>query len=462
MHQLQHVCAWNQLDPFNERLDELTKCALEEGEKPDEMPFLNLIRHAQPLLNYRVARAWSREVSKQVRGVPAFGPQSNKPDLPLNKKTPKITLGYLSNNFKNHPTAHLVQGMFQYHDRSQFHVFCYSYGKDDKSRYREKIKTSCDGFIDIREMSHFEAARQIHDHRVDILIDLVGYMTANRLSIPAMRPAPIQARWLGLAGTTGADFFDYLITDEVVAPKAHSPFYSEALVYMPDCYQINDNTQPIPDGGVTRRDAGLPEEGVVFCSFCSRYKYEPIMFRTWLRILDQVKGSVLWLLGGNVEAEKNLRQFAISNGVDSDRLIFAEKIQREAHLQRLQLADLALDTRIVNGAITTSDALWAGVPLVTLQGDHFASRMSSSILMAAQLPELITHTIKDYEDLSVSLARDPNRLNDIRLYLRRSRLTMPLFNTQRFVHNLESAFIEMCEIYNSGDEPRQIRVTERK
>jgi protein O-GlcNAc transferase len=163
-----------------------------------------------------------------------------------------------------------------------------------------------------------------------------------------------------------------------------------------------------------------------------------------------------------VEAEKNLRQFAISNGVDSDRLIFAEKIQREAHLQRLQLADLALDTRIVNGAITTSDALWAGVPLVTLQGDHFASRMSSSILMAAQLPELITHTIKDYEDLSVSLARDPNRLNDIRQYLRRSRLTMPLFNTKRFVHNLESAFLEMCEIYNSGDEPRQISVTERK
>lgn len=461
VHQLLHVCAWDQLGPFNERLDELTMRALEEGEKPDEMPFLNLIRHAQPLLNYRVASAWSREVSRKVGDVPAFYAIGKNQNQTLNRKTQKITLGYISNNFKNHPTAHLVQGMFQYHDRSQFNVFCYSYGKDDKSRFRDNIKTSCDRFIDIREMDHIEAARRINDDGVDILIDLVGYMAANRLNIPAMRPAPIQVRWLGMAGTTGADFFDYLITDQVVSPEAHSPFYSEALVYMPDCYQINDNAQPLPDGGITRRDAGLPEAGVVLCSFCSRYKYDPVMFRVWLRILDQVEGSVLWLLGGNVDAERNLRQFAASNGVNCNRLIFANKIQREAHLQRLQLADVALDTRIVNGAITTSDALWAGVPLVTLQGDHFASRMSSSILSAAQLAELVTYTIEDYEGLCVRLATEPHTLNEIRQHLRRNRLTMPLFDTQRFVQHLESVFLKMVEIYSAGDEPRLISFSKK-
>ena len=458
VHQLQHICAWHQIEPFNEKLDALTLQALEEGVKPDEMPFLNLIRHADVSLNYRVAKAWSKEIDRQVSSNIAFYPAGHEPKKNTKKNDQKIAIGYLSNNFRNHPTAHLVQGMFEHHDRSRFSVFCYSYGKDDKSSYREKIRTSCDRFIDIREMSHIEAARRIHDDGVDILIDLVGYMAANRLSIPAMRPAPIQVRWLGLAGTTGADFFDYLITDQVVSPDAHSHFYSESLVYMPDCYQINDNSQPIPDRGVTRHDVGLPEEGVVFCSFCSRYKYDPVMFRTWLRILDQVKGSVLWLIGGNWDAERNLREYAISNGLNSDRLIFARKIQREAHLQRLQLADLALDTRIVNGAITTSDALWAGVPLVTLQGDHFASRMSSSILSAAELPELVTFTLNDYEILAVRLAKQPDCLGKIRKKLQSNRFRLPLFDTQQFVRYLETAFMKMVEIYYKGQLPKQIRV----
>ena len=458
VHQLLDVCAWHQLDPLNEKLDVLTEHTLKNGEKPDEMPFLNLSRNADPSLNYNVARAWSREIERQFSGAQPFYPTGKHTPHDSKKEIQPIIIGYLSNNFKNHPTAHLVQGMFQHHDRKRFAAYCYSYGRDDKSSYRKKIMATCDRFVDISRSSHMEAAKQIYDDGVDILVDLVGYMKDNRLGIPAMRPAPIQVRWLGMAGTTGADFFDYLIADEIVAPPEHSSFYSEALVYLPHCYQINDNTQIFAEGGITRGDVGLPNEGIVFCSFCSRYKYDPVMFRTWMRILKQVKGSVLWLLGGNANAEKNLKQYAESSGIRPDRLIFAKKIPRDEHLQRLQLADIALDTRIVNGAITTSEALWAGVPLVTLQGNHFASRMSSSILSAAELHSLITTNLDDYEVLAVRLANQPNTLNELRKQMRLNRMCIPLFDTERFVRNIESAYLNMVEIYDSGKTPRPIRV----
>jgi protein O-GlcNAc transferase len=350
--------------------------------------------------------------------------------------------------------------MFRHHNREKFSVFCYSYGEDDQSSYREKIRAECDQFIDVRTLSHTDAARRIYDDGIDILVDLVGYMKAHRLCIPALRPAPVQVRWLGLAGTTGADFFDYLIADGTVAPENHAPFYSEALVHMPHCYQINDNTQAIPEKDLKRADAGLPADGFVFCSISTRYKFDPVMFDCWMKILKQVPGSVLWLLGGSAAAEKNLMQAAESRGISCNRLVFAKKIPREDHLARLRLADLALDTRIVNGAITTSDALWSGVPVLTLQGSHFASRMSSSILSAAGLPEMVTHSLDDYETLGVRLAGETGELNAIRQRLVRNRLCVPLFDTALFVRNLEIAFEKMWDVYRSGDTPRPIRVGE--
>jgi len=369
-------------------------------------------------------------------------------------------VGYLSNNFKNHPTAHLIQGMFRHHNREKFDVFCYSYGEDDKSSYREKIKTECDRFIDVRTLSHAEAAKRIYDDQVDILVDLVGYMKANRLCIPALRPAPVQARWLGMAGTTGADFFDYLITDSIVTPQDHAPFYSETLVYMPHCYQINDNTRAIPNRDLKKADLGLPEDGFIFCSFNTRYKFDPVMFSCWMTILKQVPESVLWVLGGSKTAEKNLRQEAESRGVSCDRLVFAKKLPKDDHMARLCLADLALDTRIVNGAITTSDALWSGVPVLALQGSHFASRMSSSILSAVGLTEMVTHSLHDYEALAVRLANQPDKLYMTRQRLVKNRLTAPLFDTPRFVRDLEKVFKQMWGIYFSGDSPRPIKVQE--
>jgi protein O-GlcNAc transferase len=460
VHQLQHRCTWQKLEAFTAKLDELTKQALDDGKKPDEMPFLNLTRHSDPSLNCKVAKAWSDEISGRMSGISQFYPVGNGAVRIKELKKNKITVGYLSNNFKNHPTAHLIQGMFPHHNRNDFDVFCYSYGEDDNSSYRKKIKTECDRFVDLRTLSHADAAGRIHDDHVDILVDLVGYMKANRLCIPALRPAPVQVRWLGMAGTTGADFFDYIITDAIVTPEEHAPFYSESLVHMPHCYQINDNSQAIPNKDLKKTEVGLPEDSFIFCSFSSRYKYDPVMFNTWMKILKKVPGSVLWMLGGSKTAEKNLKQAAESRGVSCNRLVFAKKIHRDDHLARLRLADLALDTRIVNGAITTSDALWSGVPVITLQGRHFASRMSSSILSAAGLPELVTYSLDDLEALALRLAGESDELHVIRQRLVQNRLTIPLFDTPRFVCNLEFAFIKMWEIYHSGDNPRPIRVTD--
>jgi protein O-GlcNAc transferase len=456
VHQLQHVCAWQELDALSVKLDHLTAQALDSGKKPDEMPFLNLARHSDPSLNYKVARAWSKEISDRMAAVSKFHSIRKSMIGGDKSKKRRISIGYLSNNFKNHPTAHLVQGMFRHHDRAKFEIYCYSYGEDDKSSYREKIKTGCDQFVDLRMLSHVDAARRIYDDRIDILIDLVGYMKANRLSIPALRPAPVQARWLGMAGTTGADFFDYLITDAVVSPEAHAPFYSEALVYMPHCYQINDNTQLIPENALKRTDFGLPEDRFVFCCFSTRYKIDPVMFDTWMRILKRVPGSVLWILGGGNTAEENLKRTAEQNGINCSRLVFAKKIAREDHLRRLRLADLALDTRIVNGAITTSDALWSGVPVLSMQGSHFASRMSSSILSAVGLREMVVAGLEEYEALAVNLANCPPELTRIRRKLGVNRKTEPLFDTRRFVRHLEKAYEKIREILLTGKKPEKI------
>jgi protein O-GlcNAc transferase len=272
--------------------------------------------------------------------------------------------------------------------------------------------------------------------------------------------APIQVRYLGLAGTTGAEFFDYIITDKIVTPEDDACFYTEQFVYLPHCYQINDNTQTISKKSWRRSDVGLPETGFVFCSFNQGYKIDPIMFDGWMNILREIPEGVLWLQPGNKAAKKNLKQKAENRGIKSDRIIFAEPLPKEEHLARLRLADLALDTRVVNGAATTSDALWVGVPVITLQGRHFASRMSSSILTAIGATHMVTHNMQEYQSLAVDLARDPARMDAIRRKIAKNRWTKPLFDTRRFVGNLEKAYRKMWQIYLLGERPEMIKVVE--
>jgi predicted O-linked N-acetylglucosamine transferase (SPINDLY family) len=298
----------------------------------------------------------------------------------------------------------------------------------------------------------------MHGNMVDILVDLKGYTTGGRMQISALRPAPVQVSYLGFPGTTGADFFDYIITDRIVTPQNQAPYYSEKFVYLPHCYQVNDHAQVIAEKEWTKTRLGLPENSIVFCSFNQGYKIDPTMFNVWMKILTKVPDSVLWLSVKSKTAKENLRQEAKARDVNPERLLFAERLPKQDHLARLALADLALDTRIYNGHTTSSDSLWAGVPVITLQGNHFASRVSSSILRAIGLPELITKSMEEYEALAVKLALKPEERQAIRVKIAMHRFKAPLFDTPRFVKNLEKAYKEMWNIFAAGEEPRRIEL----
>jgi protein O-GlcNAc transferase len=414
-----------------------------------------MARCSDPAVNLANAKAWSR---KNLQ--PLSNAKTRSTFEVRRQQKNKLTVGYLSADFHDHATAHLMRSLFGRHDREKFEIHCYSYGPDDNSRYRKQIIEESDQFIDIRGDSHINAARRIYAGAVDILVDLKGHTRGARLGILACRPAPVQVHYLGYPGTTGADFIDYLITDRIVTPEDHAAYYSEKLVYLPHCYQVNDDLQEIATRDWLRSALGLPDKGFVFSSFNLPYKIDPVIFDSWMRILQQVPESVLWLFDDNQNARRNLRREAADRGIKPDRLVFAQKIGKVEHLSRLKSADLALDTRIVNGHTTTSDALWAGVPVVTLQGSHFASRVSSSLLHAVGLPELVTDGLEEYEKLAVRLALRPAELKAVCRKLNMHRLKEPLFDTARFVRNLERAYTEMWWIFSEGRAPTQIEVVE--
>ena len=455
IHQLQYTCNWPQLKIYSERLDELRRRNAADGRLILEPPFICMARLSDLSRNLIISKAWSRKIAEPLKNQ----------KLPVSfesrrQSKPKLTIGYLSCDFHDHATAHLMLSFFGLHDREQFEVNCYSYGLEDNNRYRNQIMEGSDRFIDIRAYSHIEAAKRIYADGVDILVDLKGHTKGARLGILACRPAPLQIHYLGYPGTTGADFIDYLITDRIVTPKDNAPYYSEKLVVMPHCYQVNDHQQEIASRDWNREALGLPDKGFVFSSFNLPYKIDPVMFDCWMRILQQVPNSVLWLFGDNENARYNLRREAADRGVAPDRLVFAQKIEKAEHLSRLKWADLALDTRLVNGHTTTSDSLWAGVPVITLQGSHFASRVSSSLLNAVGLSELITYRLEEYEKLAVQLASRSSELKALRHKLNINRLTKPLFDTACFVRNLEQAYSEMWRIFLEGRAPTQIEVSE--
>ena len=345
------------------------------------------------------------------------------------------------------------------HCRSGFRIFSYSTGIDDGSLYRKQIERYSDKFLDIRNLEDREAARQIYGDGVDILVDLNGHTAGNRLGICALRPAPVQATFLGFPGTSGATFFDYIITDRVVTPETDLRYYSEQPVYLPDSYMITDDAQSMSMRPLSRADVGLPGTGFVFCSFNSAFKFEPVLFKAWMSILDQVPGSCLWLPQADDLVKEALLAEAGMNGIDTARIIFAPKLPSKAdYLARLKLADMALDTRIYNGHVSTCDALWAGLPVLTVTGNHFASRVSTSMLKALDVREMITASIEDYVETAVHLATQPEEFARIREKLVRHRLTQPLFNTAQWVRHLEAAFHEMWRLWLDGAMPRQITI----
>lgn len=371
----------------------------------------------------------------------------------------RIRVAYLSADYHHHATAYLIAELIELHDRDRFEVMAMSFGSDDGSDIRKRLVAAFDRFIDGRAKSDREIAALLAALKIDIAVDLKGYTRESRPDILSFRPAPIQVSWLGYPGTLGADFIDYVIADATIMPAEQTPFYAEKIVRLPDTYQVNDRKRTIAAATPTRPEAGLPAAGIVFCCFNNSFKIMPPVFDVWMRLLAAVPGSVLWLLRDNPGAEANLRQAARARGIDVARLVFADRVPLPDHLARHRLADLFLDTLPYNAHTTASDALWAGLPLVTCQGHAFAGRVAASLLKAAGLPELVTDTLPDYERLALRLATDAAALKAIRDKLARNRDSCALFDADRFRRAIETAYRTMWESWQHGESPRSFNVS---
>ena len=372
----------------------------------------------------------------------------------------KIRLAYLSADYHAHATAHLAAGLFERHDRSRFEVIGVSYGADDGSPMRRRLERAFDRFVDVQREGDEAAASRLRAMEVDIAVDLKGYTTSSRPAILAHRPAPVQVTYLGFPATMGAPFIDYVLADRVVIPQDEQRFWSEKVAYLPGSYQVNDATRPIAARTPARAEAGLPQDAFVFCCFNNNYKILPPVFAVWMRLLREVPGAVLWLLEDNAAASRNLRAAAQAAGVAPERLVFAPRRPLDEHLARHRLADLFLDTLPYNAHTTASDALWAGLPLLTCAGTTFAGRVAASLLHAVGLPELVTASLEEYEALGRRLAADPGLLRATREKLARQRLTTPLFDTDRFRRHVEAAYATMWDRWQRGAAPLGFAVPE--
>jgi protein O-GlcNAc transferase len=370
----------------------------------------------------------------------------------------RIRLGYLSGDFHQHATAQLMAELFELHGRDRFEIFAYSYGPDDRSPMRARLDRAFDRFVDIGALSHREAAQRIHADKVDILVDLKGYTYHARPAISAYRPAPVQVSYLGYPATMGADFIDYIIVDPVVVPASQQPFFSEQLVHLPGSYQVNDRRREVASARTSRQDWGLPEAGLVFCSFNNSYKISPAFFDIWMRLLRSEPASVLWLLEANELVKGNLRSEAKNRGVEANRLIFAPRVASAEHLGRHRHADLFLDTLPCNAHTTASDALWAGLPVLTCHGDTFAGRVAASLLTAVGMRELIAASMEEYERTALALARDLQRLTALRQKLADNRDASALFDPLKLTGNIEAAYARMWQAWLSGRKPEPFAI----
>jgi protein O-GlcNAc transferase len=440
LHQLQHRCEWSDLKPAIQKFRKIVR----EGpatSKTQLSPFIFLtLPGTTPHEQKRCAEKFIQiecppQIVFSLRNKLGF--DSNRlPDE-------KIRIGYLSEDFRQHPVTYQMVEIIERHDRSRFHITAFSYGPDDESPIRKRIEKAFDSFVDITDKNHEETAREIYSRHIDILVDLTGYTGGTRSAMLALRPAPVQVNFLGYPGTLGADFVDYLIADRFVIPSELQRFYTEKVVWLSDCFMPNDRSRPQPSAP-SRVECGLPENGFVFCCFNLSYKFTPDMFDIWCRLLKSVPDSVLWLSASNPIAEANLRREAESRGVSAERIIMANRLEKiEAHLARLQCADLFLDTLPYNAHASCSDALWMGLPVITCAGETFPSRVAGSLLTTMGVPELITYNLDDYYKLALDLATDRHRLDSIRSKIVANRDSTPLFDSEKFTRNLEQAYIRM-------------------
>ena len=419
-----YICQWNEQKMQNMWLTELgTK---ESSVNPwdlfslEDNPSKHLIR--------------SRRFHKEF-----FNKEAQKITYLSNKK---IHIGYFSADFREHPTMFLITSILKLHDKSKFKIFLYSFTpKEDE--FTNIAKNSGCIFRDIKDLNDIEASSLARDDKLDIAIDLMGYTRHNRMSIFSYRVAPIQINYLGFPGSVGADNIDYILADKIIIPKESKKFYSEKIIYMPNCYQCNDNRKYISKETLSRKDLNLPEEGFIFTCFNNNYKITPKEFNIWMRLLKEVKESVLWLYGSNKWSISNLKKETLKRNIDPQRLIFANRMPLRRHLARYSFGDLALDTFNCNGHTTTSDALWAGLPVLTKIGESFAARVSASLLTFTGLSELITYNEKEYEEKALNIANNPIEIKRLKSNLANSRETSSLYNSELFTRDLESKLKEL-------------------
>lgn len=444
VHAKQQVCSWNGL---GERLDELAE-RLKAG-KPVASPWVMVAAAADPSLQRRCAE------TVVARKFPASFPPLWQGERSAHDR---IRLAYVSADFYDHATMHLMAGLFERHDRTRFEISAFSFGPDVVDDVRARIEPSFDRFVDVRMKSDEEAAAEMRRCEIDIAVDLKGFTRDSRTGIFARRPAPVQVNYLGNPGTMGASYIDYLIADRTIIPDNHKPFYTEQIAYLPGSYQVNDARRRIADQVPSRAHVGLPADGFVFCCFNRSFKITAEVFSIWMRLLDQAPGSVLWLFDSNSSATRNLRAEAASRGIAPERLIFAPRVAADHHLARHRLADVFLDTLPCSAHTTASDALWAGLPVLACMGTTFAGRVSASLLNAVGLPELVTHSLDEYETLALALTRDRDRLARLRAALSNNLATAPLFDTDVTCRHLEAAYVTMWERHRRGEAPTSFSV----
>ncbi len=436
------LCDWRGLDAITKQITD----AIERGARP-AAPFGMLASGAGEAVEQSAARSMAA----------AFAPTKALKQMPAYRHD-KIRVGYFSSDFYEHATAYLMAELVEVHDRSRFEIIGFSLQRSPADSMRLRLEQGCDSFIDLATLSDAAAVEQVRRMEIDIAVDLKGYTTGSRPVLFANRLAPVQANYLGYPGTMGAPFMDYLIADRVCVPKASEGFYDEKIVRLPDSYQVNDSKRAISARRFSRAELGLPEGGVVLCCFNQSYKLAPESFDIWMRVLKANERAVLWLFECSEVAKANLRREAAARDVAAERLVFAPRMPLADHLARHAAADLFVDTFAYNAHTTASDALWAGLPVVTLLGGTFAGRVCASLLQTVSMPELITRSPSDYEALLMELTADSERRAALRAKLAANRAKAPLFDTTRFARHIETAYLQMHERAVQGLAPDHIDI----
>ena len=431
VHAKNKLCDWNS---FNKDLETLKNKINEKKKSSTPFPILQL--YDSPSIQKNTAEIYVKE---------KFYKEKILNPISIVAKNKKIRLGYYSADFYNHAMSYLLAGLFKQHDKSKFELFAFSFGPEKNDEMSKKIPNYFNDFVKVNFKTDKEIAEISRNLKIDIAIDLLCFTTNNRMGIFSERCAPIQINYLGYPGTSGANFIDYIIADKILIPKESQKYYSEKIIYLPNTYQARDSSLKISNKIFKREELGLPKNAFVFCCFNQNNKITPNIFDIWMKILKTVDKSVLWLLEDNSIAVKNLKKEAKKRKIDPERIIFAKRMPMADHFARHKCADLFIDTFPYGAHTTCSDSLWAGLPIVTLMGKSFASRVGSSLLNAINLGELITTTEKEYEKLIMELANNSYRLKEIRNKLHKNRFTKPLFDTKLYTKNIELAYTKIYE-----------------